>query len=240
MSKKSGETTKRINIDALCKETLDKIKHHRTKNNTTDIEFYEVYKEFFIKYLDFDHEFSVQDLEEKIEKTYFDQELKTHLRRLGKEAEVIEYKDNPYSREELNELLDDFEMVVEKILDSHHEKKGFFTKLLGWFKPSKKHHIKPKAHKEKHEDHDKKNEAFQEAKPDKKVTVESEKKKSKSVKKDDKLTFKQKLDEALKLEDKEELQLIYDDLLEQYNNLSEEKQAMYYDELEEIYEKLIS
>lgn len=250
MHKEKGEDSSEIDVQKLCKETLARIKHHRYKNNTTDIEFYETFKNFFTTYMRFDYEFSVQDLEEKIEKIYFDDNLKEHLRRLTSKAEVIEYKDEPYSRDELNDLFDDFEIVVEKIMDAHHKKNSWFKNLFSWFKKEKTH-VMPKAHKERHDKHDKKlrkeDTKKEEVQTKKDVTNVEDKQddmpkpaKQKKKTKQAKPSFQQKINKAQKIQDTNKLQALYDDLLEEYNNMTEDKQSKYYDKIEEIYEKLTS
>ena len=133
MSEKDGE----LDLFRLCSDTIDKVDHYRSKNTTTDVEVYTVVKTFFSAYFEIEKEYSIHELQDKINTTYFDEGVRENLLQIIHKLEVVEYEDSPYQEKELDSILSEFRSILVTLRDEEKDDSGFFSNLFSWFSSDK-------------------------------------------------------------------------------------------------------
>jgi hypothetical protein len=118
----------------LKKAANKKIDHLRSKAYISDKEVYDLVRSFFKKHLTIDYEFTHEELMNELKKIYLSPDLQEKVRGLFEDISKIEHTSQSFTREELEEILKDFEGVVEGLIVSHYQQdKSFFRKIKDWF-----------------------------------------------------------------------------------------------------------
>ncbi len=94
---------------------------------------YNTVKDFFKEYIESDYEFTTGELVSELEKTFVELETRKKLAPFLEKIKVIEYKDNPYTEEQVRELFKEFDEIVTSLVRNYGKKKrkGFFARLFG-------------------------------------------------------------------------------------------------------------
>lgn len=110
-----------------------KIAYYLTKSKVLDSDLYLVVKDFFTEMLGITQEITCKELKSELNKIYMDGITREKLDLFLDRVSLIEYKDEPYSDEDLRRLLHEFEYLVDAIIKASRrgEKKGFFATLFG-------------------------------------------------------------------------------------------------------------
>ena len=126
----------------LKKAANKKINHLRSKAYISEKEVYDLVRSFFKKHLTIDYEFTHEELMNELKKVYLSPDLQEKVRNLFDDISKIEHTSKSFTREELEEILKDFEGVVEELIVSHYQQdRSFFKKIKDWLHKtfSKKH-----------------------------------------------------------------------------------------------------
>jgi len=117
----------------LKKAANRKIEHLRSKAYISDKEVYDLVRSFFKKHLIIDYEFTHEELMNELKKVYLSPELQEKVRSLFDDISKIEHTSKDFTREELEEILKDFEGVVDGLIVSHYQRdKSFFRRIKDW------------------------------------------------------------------------------------------------------------
>jgi len=117
----------------LKKAANRKIEHLRSKAYISDKEVYDLVRSFFKKHLTIDYEFTHEELMNELKKVYLSPELQEKVRSLFDDISKIEHTSKDFTREELEEILKDFEGVVDGLIVSHYQRdKSFFRRIKDW------------------------------------------------------------------------------------------------------------
>ncbi len=117
----------------LKKAANKKINHLRSKAYISEKEVYDLVRSFFKKHLTIDYEFTHEELMNELKKIYLSPDLQEKVRNLFEDISKIEHTSKSFTREELEEILKDFEGVVEGLIVSHYQQdKSFFKKIKDW------------------------------------------------------------------------------------------------------------
>ncbi|MCF7901111.1 hypothetical protein K9L67_02690, partial [Candidatus Woesearchaeota archaeon] len=117
----------------LGESTLKKIDYYLTKSYLSDLDVYNVFKEFFSGYLELNYEFTCKDLLEETKKTFMDTSTKAKLDSLVNKLRIIEYSDESFDQKDLIEILKSLKNIVDTLLEitKNQNKRSFFSKLFG-------------------------------------------------------------------------------------------------------------
>jgi hypothetical protein len=195
----------------LKKAANKKIEHLRSKAYISEKEVYDLVRSFFKKHLTIDYEFTHEELMNELKKVYLSPDLQEKVKDLFEDVSKIEHTSKTFTREELEEILKDFEQVVDGLIVSHYQQdKSFFKK------------IKDSIHKFFSRKHKKILESGDE------VLSEDER----SVVKMNMLLDNSKRWSELDLEKAKEA---YQELIDLYNSLDVKKKKAYYEPVQALY-----
>ncbi len=114
----------------LKKAANKKIEHLRSKAYISEKEVYDLVRSFFKKHLTIDYEFTHEELMNELKKIYLSPDLQEKVKALFDDVSKIEHTSKTFTREELEEILKDFEQVVDGLIVSHYQQdKSFFKRI---------------------------------------------------------------------------------------------------------------
>jgi hypothetical protein len=204
----SSNTQKKL---ILKKAANKKIEHLRSKAYISEKEVYDLVRSFFKKHLTIDYEFTHEELMNELKKIYLSPDLQEKVKGLFEDVSKIEHTSKTFTREELEEILKDFELVVDGLIVSHYQqKKSFFTKIKDSF-----HKAFSKKHKKLLES-------------DEEALLENER----TVVKMNMLLDNSKRWSDMDLDRAKEA---YQELIELYNSLDAKKKKAYYEPVQALY-----
>ena len=218
MAEKRGEETGSSTKNKLIlkKAVTKKIKQINSKAFISDREVYELIRSFFKKHLDVDYEFTHQELMKELRRIYLTPELQQKVDALFKKISEVEHSDKTFTREELEQLLKEFNNVVDQLIVSHYQKeKSFGKKFKDWV-----HKIFSTKHKDM-------------LNVDESVLSENER----IIVKMNMLLDNSKRWSGKNIEKAKEA---YKELMHLYESLGEERQKIYYPPIQELYQMIRS
>ncbi|RLG29933.1 hypothetical protein DRN98_07870 [Methanosarcinales archaeon] len=193
------------------KAVSKKISQILEKAFISEREVYDLVRSFFKKYLGIDYEFTREELLDELRRVYIPAELQSRVESLFNDISKIEHTSKAFPREELERILVEFEGVVDDLIVSHYEKEKSFWKKL----KDKVHHFFSQKHKGMLD-------------IDESVLSENERVIVK---------MNMLLDNSKRLLNKDlgKAKEAYQELLELYNSLSEDRKKAYYKPVQELY-----
>lgn len=132
MVEKRGEEA---SSGAINKLILKKAANRRTsqilsKAFISEKEVYNLIRGFFKKYLEIDYEFTHKELLKELKRVYLTPDLQKKVNSMFNKISSIEHSSKPFPRDDLENLLIDFNEIVEELIISHYVKnKSFMNKL---------------------------------------------------------------------------------------------------------------
>lgn len=143
--KRGEESSSSIKNKLILKRAVTKkIKQINSKAFISDKEVYELIRSFFKKHLDVDYEFTHQELMKELRRIYLTPELQQKVDALFKKISEVEHSNKTFTREELENLLSDFNHLVDQLIVSHYKKnKSGGKKFKDWI-----HHLFSRKHKD--------------------------------------------------------------------------------------------
>jgi hypothetical protein len=138
-----GEDSSRaINRMALKKAAIRKVDRILSKPYISEREVYDTIRGFFKKHLGVDYEFTHKEIMDELKKVYLTTELKKRVETLLIKISEFEHTTKEYSKEELVSLLADFRTLVDEMIVVHYDNhKTPFAKIIDFF-----HHLFPGKH----------------------------------------------------------------------------------------------
>ena len=137
MGEKRGEDIspkdKLKNKIILGENISQKIDYYLKKNYVSDFDVYNTFKEFFSGYLEINYEMTCNELLEETKKIFMEAPTKAKLVALANKLRLVEFNKNPFTQEELKQMLSSFKEIINDLLDIARKKnkKSFFEKLFG-------------------------------------------------------------------------------------------------------------
>jgi hypothetical protein len=130
MAEKRGELDPNIVNKLVLKKAVEhKIRMISDKAFISEREVYDLIRGFFKKYINIDYEFTADELIKELKKIYIPPQNQEQVVRIMKTVSEMEHVSRSFSKEELTRLLEDFRVLVESLIVSHYEKHGLFGKV---------------------------------------------------------------------------------------------------------------
>ncbi|MBN2142707.1 hypothetical protein JW711_05255 [Candidatus Woesearchaeota archaeon] len=137
MAEKRGELeSKVVNKSILKKAVAHKIRQISDKAFISEREVYDLIRGFFKKYINIDYEFTSAELMKELKKVYFPPELQERTDHVLERISEMEHVSRIFSKEELQNLLHEFKTLVDDMIITHYEKRSFFERMRDLFHSS--------------------------------------------------------------------------------------------------------
>jgi hypothetical protein len=133
MEVKRGEAVQGTpNKMVLKKAVSHKVKQLSEKAVITDREVYDLIRGFFKKYISIDYEFTSEELIKEMRKVYLPGDLHKRVSLLLSAVSEMEHLSREFSKIELLHILQEFNSIVNDMITTHYEDKGFLKKIADW------------------------------------------------------------------------------------------------------------
>ena len=129
MADKRGESDSGVVNRLVLKRAVEhKIRIILQKAFISEREVYELVRSFFKKFINIDYEFTSEELMGELKKIYLPAELRTRVYAVLVRISEMEHLSRTFSKEELTQLLTEFNALVGELISAHYEKKGMLGK----------------------------------------------------------------------------------------------------------------
>jgi len=128
MVEKRGDPDSGVVNKLVLKRAVEhKIRLIAQKAFISEREAYDLIRGFFKKFINIDYEFTSEELTAELRKVYLPAELHASINSILSRVSEMEHLSRSFSKDELVQLLADFQVLVDALISSHYEKHG----LLG-------------------------------------------------------------------------------------------------------------
>lgn len=124
-----SEKSRGVRLGILKQEVLRKASFFEHKAVIDYRDVYHLIRRFFKEYLERDYEFTISELREEVKRTYIPVSVRDDVFSLLDTIDKMEYETVKYPREELAMILGKFCKVVEELVKTHKRRHGFWSKV---------------------------------------------------------------------------------------------------------------